>query len=392
MLRGLVRASAALILLALTSSCFKQQSTEEEIVTAKAQESRLGDLSGRNGSGPEASFDPLYEAQIAGPSGPPDGEASLHRKVVIGELDFSRLLATDIDYLIGAARRNESKMFKADRISTVVGAAISVVAIGDDLVIASTNHAELVLLMSDNWEEPRTLALAPLLRSGEAPLNFGTLLHWKGSVIVPVGFGETVALVKVDLERWALGAHRRYPDRFESLPPACLTSDGVLALAVKSVEDWSSRLDLLNPDTLERRGTVPLPGSRGGVACIEDQIWTTDSDSSDGQVFLSSGRAVGSFVWNGRRDAFELIADPSQGKIFGSDRAAGVVFACAVRDRACQTSARVGRKPTNLLVHGESLFITLEQSSAVGLLDARSLTLLGRAGFPGTPRTLTYIE
>lgn len=312
--------------------------------------------------------------------------------IVIGWLEESRLVALPADRLIKAARRN-ARGFKASLVSPVVGAPLEVVARRGELMLGASNHTELVRLRAD-WRHPETLGIRRVLRSGEADIEYGSLVPGPRQLLVSVGYAESVAILDVDLDRWVVRRSRTYSDRSQNFPPACLTSDGTLALlsSARNVPTEPATLDLIDPDTLERRKSITLSGgSPGSLTCAGDELWISDFERPRGQVFRSSGEKVGSFAWRGR-GSFDIFFFPEERRIYGSDPFANVVYSCRVDTRACQTSPSVGEKPTDLLVVEGHLFVALESSQEIAMLDADTLDVEGRVAFPGSPRTLTYVR
>lgn len=235
--------------------------------------------------------------------------------------------------------------------------------------------------LRDGWQRAETLSIQQALDSGDSLLGIGTLVLRGSKVLVPVETAEGIWVVAVDLASWTVTAKVLLDGRYIGGPSACLASDGTLAVV------WSRGVDLLDAETLRLKASLPLDDLVSGVACAEDRIWIPSAVAGRGTIVDTSGSVVGSFEWDGTGSTY-VIYDRDLGAVLGTDQDAGAVFRCETRTGRCRTTSRVGAKPTDLLVVGSRVVVTLEVSTSIGVVEAESLAVVGTVPMPGRPRGL----
>lgn len=304
--------------------------------------------------------------------------------VVIGWFEASRVVAVKLSDLVEAAAGSAKNPLAKKTLSPVVGSPFSFAAVDGGLLLSATNHKQLVRL-SANWKGVETLSMPREISAGGSVVAIGSIFTYGERALLAVESGNGISIVEVDLRRWSVRRHELFDDRFAGFPRACLTGDGKIALA------WSRGLDLIDLETLEREAFVRLDGLPSGVACVDDEVWVSATENGHGWVISSVGIQKATFSWEGRGSQY-LLADRTAKAVFGTDQETGVVFKCGVGSRTCETSARIGMKPTDVMSVRGYVVVTLEDSQAVAVLSQSSLREVGLVRFSGRPRALAYIS
>ncbi len=297
--------------------------------------------------------------------------------VYFGDVQDDRIVPTRPRDLLESPPSGASASFAVVGASPVVGAPIATAAVGEHLVVASTNQAELVRLDRD-LGGLRTLTLKELLGTS-SELWFGSVIPVSGErVVVSVGFASTVALIEVDVPKWTVTRHVVFSDRFAAFPRLCRARDRLFLLTTRIV-------DVVSAD-LARQASVAVDVATIGIACGQDSAWVVGVSAPRVSEITSEGTTGRTLQWRGQ-GAGDMYFDHEHGVVYGSDQAEGSVFACTVGGE-CRTSGRLGKKPTNLVRVGGHLVVTVEQARAVAVLDASTLRLVRSVAFPGVPRTV----
>lgn len=307
--------------------------------------------------------------------------------IAVGELHAKRLYAMPFSALLQSARAHGTNVTSGAAVSPIVGSPVAIARVGPYLVIANTNVRTLVRLDS-HWNAPAELSVAEALHAGDLDLYYGAVVPLDQShAIVSVAFGAKVGLVLVDVARFTVVKTKVFEDRSASFPPLCRTDSGKLFLV-----SGQGTVDVLDGSTLER---VASAGRSNwypvAAACVGSRAWVADDASPTGRIYDDSARQVGAFDWTGESSGY-LAYSPEKGRVFGSDSGSGSVFSCPLSGGRCATSARLGKKPTDLLVYGDYLLVTLEDAQAVAVVRTADLGVEGVTGFPGLPRTLTLLS
>lgn len=349
---------------------------------------RTPDISGQSGSVrlqqprpddlPEASEQP---SGFVSPTGPATtgGDRTI---VVFGLFNKGRMVAVTMDSLLHSIASPDPRgYFPANAASPVTGAAIVTARVGDAVVVAATNQAQLVRLTRD-FHQRDTLTVSDAIGSGDAILKYGSLVAIGGDdLAVTLAFDDKIAVLRVNVRTWRIVASKVYDDRFAGGPQACLRSDGLLAVVS------TGHVDYLDPLTLERRRTATLDGTPSGAACLGRTVVVTNFDRGSGYLLDGTARVTGTFRYHGNGTS-QVIAAPSLGAVFLTEPVDGTVTRCAIPSGRCVTSGRIGEKPTDLVLVGTRLVVTLESDRRLAVLDARTLDLIGTAEVPDMPRTL----
>ncbi|MBI2168167.1 MAG: hypothetical protein HYU28_01510, partial [Actinobacteria bacterium] len=303
--------------------------------------------------------------------------------LAVGFLEEGLLLEAPLSYYREQLAQEQDR-FQARRASPFVGGVSATALHGSDVLLVATNHAELVRLKSD-WQTIETMLPFDTADNENLPLiGYGSLLIDGDMLLVSYRFGKTVGISEVDLRSWRLVRQQFYADRFAAFPQACFLNDQQLALVT------TEGVSVVDRATLAERQFVRLEGGPVGLACVEGAAWITDTYAARGWIVDASGSLSASFSWAGR-GSNTLAYSIERERVYGTDPVGKSLFECDVKTRACTASDPIGDKPTNLLVDGDTVYVTLELSGAVALVRADDLKLTGRVGFPGSPRTLTLI-
>lgn len=334
----------------------------------------------------------LSALRPAAPTEPTDPAAVDGRRrdlLAVGALDQSRLLAIDTERLTADGR------VVVRRTSLVVGGPISVVRSGEHLIIAATNHPDLVRL-GPNWRKRDVLRVKEAIGVGSSVvLDYGSVVAVRDTVLVSVAYLERVALVSLDPSRWRIRETKVLPERFGGIPRACLLTPDTVAVLSKSTVPprFEDVLDLVDAGTLEVEKSIPLPGDPVSLACGRGEAWLGNYDAASGAVVGSDGSIKQRFTWKGRGvGAGRLIYDTETATVYGTDSFTGILFACRRGREQCRSSRAIGAKPTDVARIGSDLIVTLETDQRIAVVDADSLTLRHRADFPTMPRTLTPLR
>jgi hypothetical protein len=306
--------------------------------------------------------------------------------IAVGELHGKRLYAVPFPTLLESARRHGQIVPSGVAASPIVGSPSAIGRVGPYLVIANTNVRTLVRLDA-HWNAPKELSVAEALHAGNVDLYYGAVVPLSANqAAVSVAFGAKVGIVVVDVARFEVVKAKVFEDRSASFPPLCRTDSGKLFLV-----SGQGTVDVLDGTSLERLATAGRSAwFPTGAACVGPRAWVSDDGSPTGRIYDEAARQVGSFDWAGTSSAY-LTYSPAQGRVFGSDSGSGRVFSCPLSGGRCATSAALGKKPTDLLVYGDYLLVTLEDTQAVAVVRAADLGIEGVAGFPGLPRTVTLL-
>ena len=324
-----------------------------------------------------------------GPTGPerplPKTADDLSPFLVVGQLDDSRVIALSTADALRQAAKGPTKKIEVQAASTTVGGPVWTRAHGSDLLIVSTNHAQFVRLRGD-WRTRDVLDIAPAVQL-RLPIGWGPILS-AGSldVVLSVTDAFHFALARVDLDDWSITKTRKFEDRSAVASAACTTDDAIFV-------GTDARIDKYDPITFDRLASVKLrPGDwPTAIACHGNAVYATSSRSPYGWAFdTGTLRENGRFEWKGDFGGPELVVDG--GELVGTDQVAGRVFACERRNLRCRTSDVVAKKATNVLVHGDSIFVTDEAAFGLVVLDRQTLRKVGFMALPARPRTLALLN
>lgn len=320
-----------------------------------------------------------------GSFGRPRKLPNLRDAVLVGYLDESRLVAISRENLVSAATNPDSSKLVASRVSPVVGAPLLVQLVGrSDVLVATTNQAQLIRLRGD-WSNVDALDVVGAIGRENSTIRYGGLLTSEDSAFVTAAVGQELVILRVDLAKWRVTKHRFLKERFASFPQSCLLDTDTIVMAS------NQRVDFIDPSTLATKRSVRITGDPIGVACAEGRIWVSDLNQSHLSVLSASGKLVSRPRWQGDGSS-HLFYSSRHKSTYGTDPVANVVFRCGLEDQSCSTLKVDGDKPTDLLVIGDVLVVTLENSQAIQMMDVQPLRSLGVASFPGVPRTLTYVK
>lgn len=363
-----------------------RDATREGIASEADTDSKAG-AKGSSGSGEASVSGDIAEQADDAPSSAghakPPAAPGVDRVLVVGQLEDMRLVALAPHVALREAKSTPKRGVTTYGRSDPVGAALSVLPVGRELLVLASDHKQLVRLHVD-WRTREVLDLAPALGAvGRGPLNFGPILRVsERAIVIPLAFDASIGLIEVDLVDWSVTRAREFSDRFAGIPGACLTRGGIVVSS-------TGRVDRFSLTTFERERSVPFEPFAGALACTEDAVWAANIDTPTGRVFdpvtLSD---TGRFEWRGS-GARTLVSSGEQ--VLGTDPGAGIVFACDRRRRVCKESASLGRRSTDLLVDGPYLYVTVESPYRLAILDVDSLELHGTLPLPGLPRTLAVL-
>jgi hypothetical protein len=295
----------------------------------------------------------------------------------------THLLALRPDVVLREAKVTPRRGITTFGKSDPVGAAISVLPVGKDLLVLATDHKQLVRLHAD-WRTRQVLDLAPALGAvGRGALNFGPILRAsEREVVIPVAFDTSIGLVAVDIVDWRVTRAREFSDRFAAFPGACLARDGVIVSSTGKVDRFSLA-------TFQRETSIEFESFPGPLACMDDEVWVADLNSGTGRVFDPRTLAeTGRFNWRGKGARFLV---PSGGRLLGTDPDAGIVFSCDQRRRTCTESATLAKRTSDVLEEGDVLYVTVDGPAGIAILDRKTLKTHGILPLPEFPRTLTML-
>lgn len=369
----------------------EEGTTEGELVTQYDQLGQLDDSLAHDGV-PTPTGVPLAE-DAPGPARPRRGS------VLIGWLLEERLAAVPLGRLATATERGDAKFLRAGLVSPVVGVPDVVTVLDGQIYLGATDHTQLVRLR--DWRRPEVLSVTRGL--GHLPggyVEFGAIIPWKDRLLVLLEFtgakseeSET-GIVEVDPRRWAVRRARALAGRW-GRPEACITADGTLAVKARSDETDKSILDLLDPETMARRASIPLPFPSTSLACAGNDLWIgrLSGPGPDGLVIRSDGSTRGRFRIGGPRKGMgihQLVYDAGRSRIFGNVPNHRRIFSCSTVSLRCRRSGDLGMGPTEFMLQGDTLFAGDHQSEQIAQVDPDTLRLRGKLKFRGPPKTLTY--
>jgi hypothetical protein len=347
-------------------------------------------------AGPEGTDEPRFETDglVAGeaphhrktPHGEAgSGRAPSQRILVVGQLTGSnRLLAMTPDAVRKQARSGKTGEIEVQAASATVGGPLWLSAHGSDIVVVTTNHAQVVRLHAD-WQARDTLDVGDHVRLAK-PLRFGPILAVSPDErIIAMTDDFHFALARIALDRWAVSGSRTYKDRSAAWPAACSVGPDV----VVSTDGWLDRYD---GTTLERVASTKTEGDwLSALACDGDAVYAVSSNGAYGWSFdARTLRQRARFEWRGASGGDELVLVDSQ--LIGTDRVAGLVFSCDIATMACRESEEIGNKPTNVVVDGDTVFVAVEDDTALALLDRTTLERRGSVLLPAPPRALLILD
>lgn len=316
------------------------------------------------------------------PSAAPPRSTGANPFIAIGELHDKRLYAFELSELIAAAKRGvDGNELIAAGLSPVVGSPLAAAYAGPDLVLASTNVRTLVKL-TPKWDVAKELSITEAIGSGASILRYGGIVAVDEShVAVSVAFSNKLAVVLVDVPTFTVSRSKVFNDRFAGFPSMCRTDTGNLFVVSTGF------VDVLAPK-LDRVATLPTDWAATATACVGSQAWISDNDKPSGRIVNEQAKEVGTFQWSGSSSSY-LRYSPDTGRVYGSDQTSGAVFSCPQSGGQCVSSKAIGKKPTDLLVQGPYILVTLEGDGAVAVLRTTDLGVEGLVRFPGSPRTVT---
>jgi hypothetical protein len=301
--------------------------------------------------------------------------------IVFGLFTNDRMVAVSMDNLLLAVAHPNESAFPANAVSATTGSAIATGRVGDAVVVAATDQAQLVRLTRD-LKQRDTLTVSDAIGSGDLTLSYGSVVPvGGGDVDVTVAFDSKVAVLRVNVPSWKIVTSKVYDDRFAGTPQACL-----LGATLQLVLVSTGHVDYLDPISLERLWTVAPGGTPSGAACIGQNVVVTNFDQGTASV-LDGTRVVKTFAYEGQ-GTDKVIAAPDLGAVFLTEPENGTVIRCAIPSGRCTTGPRVGSKPTDMTLVGDRLIVAVEGDKSLALVNARSLALIGVARVPDTPRTL----
>lgn len=319
-------------------------------------------------------------SDAAKPSTRPPGTG---RVLVVGQMIGMHLVALQPDVALREAKSTPKRGITTYGRSDPVGAAISVLPVGAELLVLATDHRQLVRLQAD-WRTRQVLDLAPALGAvGRGALHFGPILRTsEREIVIPVAFHSSIGLLAVDVVEWRVTRAREFADRFAGFPGACITRGGVVVSSEK-------RIDRFSLATFEREQSVPFEAFARALACTEEAVWAADDGTPTGRVLDPMTLAeTGRFGWRG---GGARVLVPSRGRLLGTDHRAGIVFACDQRRHTCTESATLAGRANDVLEDGDVVYVTVEGPDGVAILDRNTLETHGILPLPDLPRTLTML-
>lgn len=356
--------------------------------TGLAQEKVSSGASNTDGATPdEASLDSLaraHEGQSGAERPLPNAAQDQSSYLVVGQLDDSRVIALSTAAAIRQAAKGPSKRIEVQAASPTVGGPVWTRVHGSDLLIASTNHAQFVRLRGD-WRTRDVLDIAPAVNL-RIPIEYGPILA-VGSleVVLSVTDAFHFALARIDVDSWTVTKTRMFEDRSAVVSAACATDDAIFV----STDAW---IDKYDSRTFDRLASVKRSGDwASALACQGDALYAVSSLGPKGWSFDTRNlRETGSFKWEGDHGGPELVIDGDE--LVGTDQVDGRVFACDRRNLRCRTSKVVAKKATNVLVYGDSIFVTDEAAVGLVVLNRQTLKKVGFMALPARPRTLALLN
>jgi hypothetical protein len=346
---------------------------------------RTPDVNGQSGttnlqeSGPDAL--PQASEQASGFVTPSTAAAAGDPNLIVfGLFSKGRMVAVTMGSLLHTIAHPNPQGFPASAASAVTGSAIATARVGDAVVVAATDQAQLVRLTHD-FRQRDVLTVSDAIGSGDATILYGSLVPLGGDdLAVTLAFGSKVAALRVNVKSWQIVASKVYDDRFAGAPQGCLGPSGLAMVT-------TGHVDFLDPTTLERRRTATLDGAPVGAACLGKYVVVTSFDNGDIWLLDGDARVVAGFGYKGKGTT-NIIAAPKLGAVFLTEPDSGKVFRCSPRSGQCVSSGRIGQKPTDLALVGNYLVVAVENDHALAVVDARTLRLIGTASIPDTPRTI----
>lgn len=299
-------------------------------------------------------------------------------------LEEGLLLEAPFSYYESTAGEAQDR-FEARRASPFVGGVLATAQYRGDLLLVATNHAELVRLRSD-WETIDTIHPFTGRDEDDLPLvQYGSLLIEGDSLFVSYRVGSEIGISEIDLPEWEVTRDIILPGRYGAFPQSCFIDSEHIALVS------TGGVSIVDRSTLKEEEFKKLDGSPSGLACAEGHAWVSDLNTPQGWVLRPDGSVPETFSWDGDGSS-NLTFSPNYMQVFGSDPVSDRVFACDIQTTTCEVSDQVGDKPTDLLVHDQTLYVTTELTQAVALVEVDTLSLVGSVDVPGSPRTLTRVQ
>jgi hypothetical protein len=311
------------------------------------------------------------------------GSPGAGRVLVVGQLTGMHLIALQPDVALRETRSTPKRGITTYGRSDPVGAAISVLPIGTELLVLATDHKQLVRLHAD-WRTRRVLDLAPALgAAGRGALSFGPILRTsEREVVIPVAFDSSIGLLAVDVVEWRVTRAREFADRFAGFPGACISRGGI-------VMSSTNRIDRFSLATFERERSVPFETFARALACTEEAVWAADNNTPTGRVLDPMTLAeTGRLGWRG---SGARVLVPSGGRLLGTDPAAGIVFACDQHRHTCTESTKLAERANDIIEDGDVVYVTVEGPDGVAILDGNTLKTHGILPLPDLARTLTML-
>jgi hypothetical protein len=301
--------------------------------------------------------------------------------VVFGLFTNDRMVAVSMDNLAVALAHPDAGAFPANAVSPTTGSAVATARIGDAVVVAASDQAQLVRLTRD-FKQRDTLSVSDRLGSGDLPLFYGSVVPiGGGDADVTVAFHDKIGVLRVNVPSWRVVASKVYDDRFAGAPQGCLGPSRQLVVVSTGYVDY------LDPLTLDRVRSTPIDGTPIGAACLGERVVVTNFDRGSGFVLDARARVVSTYTYQGRGTS-NILAAPSLGAVFLTEPDDGTVIRCTIPGGRCVTGPVVGQKPTAMTLVGDRLVVAVEGDKALAVVNARTLDLIGVARVPDTPRTL----
>lgn len=301
--------------------------------------------------------------------------------IVFGLFSKGRMVAVTMGTLLRTVANPNPNGFPANAASGVTGSAAATARVGDAVVVAATDQAQLVRLTHD-FKQRDVLTVSDAIGSGKATILYGSLVPLGGDdLAVTLAFGSKVAALRVNVRSWQIVVSKVYDDRFAGAPQGCLGPAGQLVMVT------TGHVDYLDAATMERRRSATLDGTPIGAACVGQSVVVTNFDQGSGFILDADARVVRRFTYEGQGTS-NVIPAPRLGAVFLTEPDTGRVIRCAIPAGRCVSGDRVGRKPTDLALIGDRLVVAVENDHALAVVDARTLRLIGTASIPDTPRTI----